>query len=643
MSEYTQLFERAAARYPEPELSTEGLLLRGDRRRRNQRVAAGVLGIAVFALVAIGFVRLFGSEGTPATDPDSPFEGTWVSTDADGSTQTMTVQISADDAVEIVVTDDVATVCSGTPSTMTGTGRIEGDTALVIPAPVYSCDDGREPEAVSGPPLQEQLRNLTFVLDAGAETLTDNLGSVWLREGAEEPLASGGMWPQTTLKEVRQAQERADAGDPDYTWQVGAQMVEGDPNNQVELELIDRFLREVLGWETYLFYAGGTFSDWAGTGDGWVEGTVTGQGYLRCAPGRTNPMYPPQPDSEEPGESCAPTLDDLRYETVSLDLAQLDRQGRDGIWVVSGWRLTAPFAQADPAVVEAQGRERLEEFLAARIAGNGAEGYVQVFHYVDVPLLYATTSGAPYERYEIERSGAPRWPDGSITFSARLFADGDATVIEQEIRWDQGGGLSLDANATTENGQPIVLSYTSSDGEVTVSAPSTWTSWWPEAAHLAELDVWFGMLWRESEPFEFGERIGFVDPVAYDSWCADNGGSPLLSAPASAAAIAQQVIADPNFETTAPVAARVGGLEAVSIDVALAPGGSGCGIGMIEISRWIHELWDPGLRLRLYLVDLPEGMSVETLAITVVAPRERFEEVIEETAPIIDSIEFHAP
>ena len=42
-------------------------------------------------------------------------------------------------------------------------------------------------------------------------------------------------------------------------------------------------------------------------------------------------------------------------------------------------------------------------------------------------------------------------------------------------------------------------------------------------------------------------------------WCAANGGSPLLSAPADAAAIAQQLIADPNFETTAPVAARIGG------------------------------------------------------------------------------------
>jgi hypothetical protein len=313
--------------------------------------------------------------------------------------------------------------------------------------------------------------------------------------------------------------------------------------------------------------------------------------------------------------------------------------------VVNRWRLTAPFAQADPVAVEAQATQRLEEFLAARIAGKGAEGYVQVDPDIDLPLLYVTTAGASYERYEIERVDGPQWPYGRMTFSARLFADDDATVVEQEIRREQDGGLVLNANSTTQNGQPVVVSYTSSDGEVSASAPSTWDLSWPGVGSQA--NVWFGILWRGSEPYyESGERIEFVDPVAYDSWCAANGGSPLLTAPADAAAIAQQVIADPNFETTAPVAARIGGLDAVSIDVSLAPGGRACGVGMIEISRWIHTLEDPQepeLRLRLYLVDLPEGMSVETLAISVVAREERFQEFIAETAPIIDSIEFNVP
>lgn len=301
----------------------------------------------------------------------------------------------------------------------------------------------------------------------------------------------------------------------------------------------------------------------------------------------------------------------------------------------------------DFGVVWRRATERLEEFLAARIAGTGAEGMVEVLHDpdIDVPLLYATSSGAPYERYEIERVDA-RWPSGIGTFRVRLFADGDASVVEQEFFWS-GGGFGMDDDATIENGQPLVLSYTSSDGEVSVSAPSTWQTWMPGkvddngGSPGYAPDVWFGGLWRPEEFFGSGERIELVDPVAYDEWCAEFGGSPLLSGPADAAAVAQQVVADPNFETTAPVAARVGGVEAVSIDVTLAPGGEACGVGIIDISRWIHGLREPGSRLRLYLVDLPEGMSVETLAITVVAPEERFDEVIEETKPIIDSIEFH--
>jgi hypothetical protein len=461
------------------------------------------------------------------------------------------------------------------------------------------------------------------------------------------------MWPQVTLEEVRAAQELADAGDPAYTWQLGAQLSEEDPWGHVdELELVDRFLRVELGGESYLFNG----SEGNGDEDGWVDGAWTDQRYLRCASGRTNPLYPPQPDSEQPGESCAPTIDDLTYESVRLDLAQLARQDRDGIWVVNRWRMTKPFTQADPVVVEAQATEHLQRFLAARVAGTGAEGLVQVHPDQQVPLLYATSSGARYERYEIERVDRPQWPDSRMILSVRLFADGDANVVEQRINWDrsQSGGLWMNANAATiENGQPIVLSHTSTDGEVTVSAPSTWEAWLPgtigvpvaegQVLHEHALDMWSGSLWHSDQSFGSGERIELVDPVAYDAWCAANGGSPLLTAPADAATIAQQLIADPNFETTTPVAAPIGGVEAVSIDVSLAPDGRACGVGMIEISRWIHlRGWEESeWRLRLYLVDLPDGMSVHTLAITVAAPAERFHESSAHTAPSIDSIEFH--
>jgi hypothetical protein len=67
MSEHTKHFERAAARYEPPDLSMDGLLNRRDRKRRNQRIAAGVVGIAVFvAAVWIVTNSPFDQTQTPA-------------------------------------------------------------------------------------------------------------------------------------------------------------------------------------------------------------------------------------------------------------------------------------------------------------------------------------------------------------------------------------------------------------------------------------------------------------------------------------------------------------------------------------------------------------------------------------------------
>jgi len=43
----------------------------------------------------------------------------------------------------------------------------------------------------------------------------------------------------------------------------------------------------------------------------------------------------------------------------------------------------------------------------------------------------------------------------------------------------------------------------------------------------------------------------------------------------------------------------------------------------------------------LILVDVPEGLSMRVLAITILADDERFESAIQEAEPLIDSIEFH--
>ena len=70
------------------------------------------------------------------------------------------------------------------------------------------------------------------------------------------------------------------------------------------------------------------------------------------------------------------------------------------------------------------------------------------------------------------------------------------------------------------------------------------------------------------------------------------------------------------------------------------PCGRVCPAYRSDAGRWIHAS-EPGKRLRLFLVDLPEGMSMRTLAITVIAPVERFDDVIASATPIIESIEFH--
>jgi Tol biopolymer transport system component len=70
MSEHTKLFERAAARYEVPNLTTDGLLRRRDRKRRNQRIRAGVLGLVI--AIAVGWLGVNAIRSTPPVPADDP-------------------------------------------------------------------------------------------------------------------------------------------------------------------------------------------------------------------------------------------------------------------------------------------------------------------------------------------------------------------------------------------------------------------------------------------------------------------------------------------------------------------------------------------------------------------------------------------
>lgn len=103
-------------------------------------------------------------------------------------------------------------------------------------------------------------------------------------------------------------------------------------------------------------------------------------------------------------------------------------------------------------------------------------------------------------------------------------------------------------------------------------------------------------------------------------------------------ALVRSIRSSPDLEATAPLAVSVGGLHALQMDVVatgqLAVGG--CGPMVLE---GVYAGED---RTRLYLLDLPEGMSAQVLAIAISALDSEFERVVEAAAPILDSFEFHA-
>ncbi|HYH27143.1 MAG TPA: hypothetical protein VEA19_00025, partial [Actinomycetota bacterium] len=98
---------------------------------------------------------------------------------------------------------------------------------------------------------------------------------------------------------------------------------------------------------------------------------------------------------------------------------------------------------------------------------------------------------------------------------------------------------------------------------------------------------------------------------------------------------------------TAPVTVGVGGIEALQMDVVATAGASVCETeGSPEVLTLDDGDWrglglSQGDRMRLYLLDLPEGSSARTLAIAFVAPEASFETALDDEARIIGSFEFH--
>jgi hypothetical protein len=319
--------------------------------------------------------------------------------------------------------------------------------------------------------------------------------------------------------------------------------------------------------------------------------------------------------------------------------------------------------------LEADVAELLNGFVNARIVGEGAQQYLNGGE-EDIPLLYATTSGVPYERGEIEPVLGIDWPYGWKAFKVRLFAND--TLVEQLFFFPTESRLGLeyvpdgfgtDIAPLTEDGEPVAVPYSYFDGEVILQAAHPWIFHDPDS-----YDIPFGRLIPEGQmaPTTDGAQRGdwdefflIADPTPAGSFARDCQPD---TGPADVEALAQSINSYPGLEASSPVAVRVGGVDALMMDVEIAAGANitiavNDGGGLC-LNSLLYPVFDKnadysggppsatgqakGDRMRLYLVDMPEGSSMRTMAI-VIAPESRSERAVKAAAPVVDSVEFHAP
>ncbi len=464
------------------------------------------------------------------------------------------------------------------------------------------------------------------------------------------PASAAPLWPQSSFEEVRRAQKLADAGDARYTWQRGVSEIQLGQHHPRNAEIFTRFLEEKLGWQKFLW------DEAFAHPDGLSPGDVV---YVRCAPGLTNPLYP----TDSKGAGCAPTIDERRYETVKINVAQLDRQGPLGIWVVTGWKMIKPAEQIAPPS-DAEITAFLGAFLQARIEGKGAEGFAdlaendpladeRVGH--EIPLLYAASTGASYEGSKFEIVDGPVWPEGDEQVEATLFAENGKAVVKQVLSLERDDAARLrlvydpEATApggsipgTTENGKAVPVDYGFLDGQVTYRAT------YPLEPSQDGYRGWDRLAIDGILPDDDAPRrvLAFLaDPRPIGPGCV------VAKAPGDAAALARSIRSDPDFDATAPAAVTIGGLSALRMDVVLAPEASSCSWSEPEASGpslgsspllMEHAPFSRLNRARLYLLDLPEGSKARVLALATITDDDSFETVLRSAAPILGSIEFHA-
>ncbi len=470
MIDQRERFERAFQLFEMPEPALERLLRRRERKQRNRRITAGVLALALVALVFGGWLRALtldrpipGDTPTPSPSPsaggtvrfDSSLYGYSIDVPVDyyvtpatipwawggpRRADVISIYIAIPDGTfsfdisiaSIAIPDGVTAeewqrqeeqqfrdVKAGTCRQDPTVGAIEVDG---VPGRILTACDGDlfitlvvqgrgYVIATYGRAVVDHMREFRATID-----------SIALHPEQAPPIPESasewrGIWPQTTREDAKAAQERADAAGSESFWQVDW-MQEGI--------VAKRFLQEELGWDV----RGSAVGYVPGDAEQAWEAEVVEWYFIRCADG-TNPLYPDHPSMGD----CAPTIDRTHFEQVVVRAEQLVRPGRSGIWLITGWEEVEPYEQAVPRTTEEEARALMTAFLEARVSGSGAEPLVECCQGTRVELnMYETSAGSPYVRYEFDLMGQsgsnPEWPTGEFLFRVTLFAE-DGTTVEE--------------------------------------------------------------------------------------------------------------------------------------------------------------------------------------------------------------------
>jgi hypothetical protein len=279
---------------------------------------------------------------------------------------------------------------------------------------------------------------------------------------------------------------------------------------------------------------------------------------------------------------------------------------------------------------DAEDAALLQTFLAARVAGQGAEQHVGRHLQRDdrMPLLYANTSGAAYERFEIERV---QDEDRGARYTVRLFTAG-GTMVEQGLGVFDGVGdqdgqrVVAYSGPTLEDGRAVLLPFDLHDGEVRFGVSSTWDVEWVDDAVGS-----FRHRFLTGAGSQGSAIVIAAEPLSVGAACINR------PAPADAKALARNIVSGSGHEVSDPVPVRIAGIDGLQVDVAVADGAVEF-LCTFEESRTLGGIQSGGNRMRLYLLDRP-GDSRGVVTIAVMSHPDEFHDTIAEVAPILNSVD----